>query len=237
MIVLNFKENPPEFSAANYDGNMITRTKGPYQIFAERKKSKGTILLHIRCSCGDSQCKNSISLYYNGLNHYAGSRNIGNDKQVDIHPSHKEEGKASNIVWDPTEENIARFVEFSETAREAIAFKQELLKGLFAELQIRIIGYEEIEIIVRKEDSGIRFILFKIPHAFPIVPLLYKAKGYDECLGVIATLPPDTDTSKIKNEYADTGNLFFEPIVTWVKLLGEQNKLNLEIRNVWVMPE
>ena len=237
MLVVNFKQMVPMFGTPNL-GEKGIKTKGPDEIFKEQKKSEGRIMFDLRCSCTDSGCTNEITFSYNGLNHYTSSKNLGSDTEVNIHPYHKEqEGRANNVMWNPTEENVTQFVSFSETVREAIAFKKELLRGLFALLQVRIKGYDEIEIVVRKEETEIRFILFEIPNDFPNVPMLYQSENYRECLGVIATLPVDTDTSKITNDYADMKNPFFEPITQWVKLLGEENELNLEIRNIWVMPE
>ena len=81
------------------------------------------------------------------------------------------------------------------------------------------------------------FYLFEIPNVFPKVPLLNEAKTYLECLGLVATLPAEIDTSKIKNDYADMANPFFKPIIEWVKLLGEENQMELQIKNIWVIPE
>jgi hypothetical protein len=236
-MIVDFKEKPPKFGEQNHD-DKATKTKDPYKIFTENKKSKGTVLLDMRCSCTDSNCRNKISFYYNGLNHYFSSKNLGSDTEVSIQSCDKAEGeKYNNVMWDPTEENVLKFTNFAETAREAITFKQKLLNGLYAQLQVRIKGYNEIQIMVRKEDSKFLFILFEIPNACPRIPLLNEAKEYHECLGVIATLPTDTDTSKIKNDWADMKNPFFAPIINWVKLLGEENQLTLEINNIWVMPE
>lgn len=239
MKTLNFKENFPKFG--NYYNETI-RTKDPYEIFANQKKSTGSIMLRMPCCCGDSDCKNRLNFYYTGLNMYTNSKNLSDDKKVIIQPSPetKKEGMTNNIMWNPTKENVTKFIEFSETVIEAIAFKQELLNGLFATLQVKIKKHntvKELEIIVRKDETGIRFILFKIRVAFPNVPLLYESTGYHECLGVIATLPTDTDTSKIKNDYADIKNPFFEPVITWVKLLGEANELDLVIINILVILE
>jgi len=237
MIIVNFKVKVPYFGIPKHDEKAIT-TKNPYEIFSEQRKSKGSIMLDMRCCCNDSSCKSNITFYYSGLDRYTSSKNLASDTEVNILPYHEEKkGRASNVLWNPTIENVAQFISFLETTREAIAFKQELLGGLYAELQIRIKGYDEILIVVRKDESGIRFILFEIPVTFPKVPLLCESKDYFECLGVIATLPANMDTSKIKNDYADINNPFFEPVISWVKLLGQENQLDLSISNIWVMPE
>ena len=226
MIVKNFKEELPEFGNQNYNNRSVT-TKGPYDVFAEQKISKGTVFFDMKCCCSDPDCKNNISYYYSGLNHYGSSKNLGNDAEVNIDQYHKEiKGRSDNVIWNPTKENVNEFIAFTETAREAIAFKQELLRSLYAELQVRISGYGEVRIMVRKEDTEFRFILFEIPNTFPKVPLLYESKSYRECLGIIAIIPSDTDTSKIKNDYADMTNHFFKPITTWVNLLGKENLLD-----------
>lgn len=236
-MIVNFKEKVPEFGISTYE-NKATTTKSPYEIFKDQQKSKRTIFFEMKCCCSDPCCKNEISFYYNGLDHYASSKNLGSDKEVSINPCDgKEEGRANNVMWNPTEENVAQFIAFSETAREAIVFKQELLRGLYAELQVRIKGYDEIRIMVRKEDEEFRFILFEIPNTFTKVPLLYESKSYRECLGVIATLPSDTDTTEIKNAHADMRNPFFQPITEWVNRLGEENDLKITVKNIWVMPE
>lgn len=236
-VTVNFKEKVPEFGTSTYE-DKATTTKGPYEIFAIQKKSTGTVIFDMRCCCSDSDCKNEISFYYNGLNHYSSSKNLGSDKEVSIYPrEEKEEGRANNVMWNPTEENVAQFIDFAETAREAIAFKQELLRDLYAELQVRIKGYDEIRIMVRKEESEFRFLLFEIPNVFPKVPLLRESKSYRECLGVVATLPSDTDTSEIKNDYANLKNHFFAPVVAWVNQLGVENDLKLAVNSIWVMPE
>ena len=237
-MVINFKTNPPEFGDSVRKDTTI-RTKRPSEIFEKTKKSKGLTFLDIKCCCNSTNCKNGIYFYYAGLSHYCSSSNLASDTEVNINlSSHQEnEEMANNVMWIPTEDNVAEFVAFSETSREAIAFKQELLIGLYATLQVRIEGYDETQIIVRKEENEIRFILFEIPNAFSNVPLLRESTRYRECLGVIATLPIDTDTSKIENEHADMRNPFFEPVTTWVKSLGETNQLDIAISSIWVMPE
>lgn len=236
-MIVNFKEKAPEFGVLKYDEKAMT-TKNPHEIFANQKKSKGSIIFDMKCCCTDSDCQSRIMFMYSGLNRYIGSRNLGSDTEIAIHPeSKKEEGRANNVWWNPSEDNVGQFVDFAETAREAVAFKLELLTGLYAELKVRIKGYDEIQIMVRKEETEIRFILFEIPNTFPKVPLLREAESYRECLGVIATLPPDTDTREIKNDYADMINPFFAPIIAWVNLLGVKNQLDLVISSIWVMPE
>lgn len=237
MTTVNFKESMPEFGTPNHNDTTI-QTKRPYDIFTKQKTSKGTTLLNIKCSCGDPVCKNKVSFYYDGLNHYSSLKNLGSDTQVTIQTNYKKDAdKAENVMWNPSDENIAEFIDFSNAAQEAIAFKQELLQTLYAQLQVRIKGCTDIQILVRKEKSEIRFILFEIPNTLPNVPLLCESKDYLECLGIIATLPADTDTSKIKNDTADMTNPFFAPVIAWVKLLGEENQQDLEIHSIWVMPE
>lgn len=241
MTTFDFKNNQPEFGTQISHEDKSVKTKRPYDIFAKQKKSKGEILLVMRCACGDPNCRSSVSFHYSGLNHYGDSANLGSDTHVSINPYHEEaEGKADNVMWNPTEENVSEFINFSETVREAIAFKQKLLKDLYAELQVRIKGvdYEgELRMIVRKEETAVQFYLFEIPNIFPKVPLHNQAKTYRECLGLIATLPAETDISKIKNDYADMVNPFFKPVIEWVKLLGEENQMELRIKNIWVMPK
>ena len=238
MKVVNFKYNLPAFGSRNDYHNSV-KTADPHEIFSLQRESKGVFMLHMKCCCSDPSCKNGIDYYYSGLNYYFGQKNLGSDTEVNIHPHDNEKGEtANNVYWNPTEENVAEFTSFAETIREAIAFKKELLRGLYARLQVKINGYTDIEILVRKEEAEIRFILFEITNILPKVPLLYESKTYRECLGVIATLLSDTDTSEIKNDYADMKNPFFEPIITWVKSLGEENKIDLEkISRIWVMPE
>ncbi|ETB63733.1 TPA: hypothetical protein DIC38_02945 [Candidatus Nomurabacteria bacterium] len=241
MTTFDFNDNQPEFRARVFDGDKSVKTERPYEIFGKTKKSKGTTFLDMECACGATDCVSRISFYYSGLNHYCNSRNLGSDTQININPSHKEEnGRANNVMWDPTDENVSEFINFSETVREAIAFKQKLLNGLYAELQVRIKGidyYGEVQLIVRKDETDMLFYLFEIPNVFPKVPLLNEAKTYLECLGLVATLPAEIDTSKIKNDYADMANPFFKPIIEWVKLLGEENQMELQIKNIWVIPE
>lgn len=241
MTTFDFNDKQPEFGTRiSYENNSV-KTKGPDEVFVKQKQSKGKILLDMRCTCGDPDCTNRISFHYSGLNRYGDSRNLGSDTQINIYPYHKEEkGKADNVMWNPTQENVYEFINFSDTVREAIAFKQELLKGLYAELQVRVKRFDnevELQLIVRKEETGVLFYLFEIPNIFPKVPLLSEAKTYRECLGLVAILPAEIDTSKIKNDYADMANPFFKPIIEWVKLLGEENQTELHIRNIWVMPE
>ena len=236
-MIINFNEKLPGFGSLNHDKTKII-TKCPHEIFASQKQSEGITFFDMVCCCGDTDCKSEISFGYHGLNHYGNSRNLASDTDVYISPRHKEEkGRANNVMWNPSEENVAQFISFTETVREAIAFKQELLRSLYAELQVRIDGYGEIRLIVRKEEDGFRFILFEIPNVFPKVPLLRESKSYRECLGIIAILPADTDVSEIKNDYANMKNRFFAPIIGWVKFLGDINHLNLAIENIWVMPE
>lgn len=230
MVTINFQENMPKFGTFK---NKTIGTQKPSKIFSEKEISKNGTMLNIKCSCGDSKCKNSITFFYDGLNCYTSSKNIGNDKQINILPCHKE----NNITWNPAEENVAEFVSFYKTVREAILFKQKLLDRLYAELLVRIKDYGEIQIIVRKEKFETLFILFEIPKNFPKVALYSEAPSYRECLGIIGVLPTNIDTSKIKNGYADMRNPFFEPIIKWVEILGKENQLTLEIQNIWVMPE
>lgn len=237
MITVNFNEKLPTFGMFNHDDKKI-RIKNPDEIFAKQKKSKGGIYLNMRCCCSDSDCNNKVSFYYSGLSYYFGSKNLGSDTEINIHPSHDEvKGKANNILYAPTNENLKEFTDFFETVKEAIDFKKSLLNGLYAQLQVRIKGYPEIQIMVRKDEKGIHFLLFEISKDLPLVPLLSEAESYYECLGVIGKLPSDTDTSKIKNDHADMKNLFFGPVIEWVKSLGKENQLDLTISSIWVMPE
>jgi hypothetical protein len=230
-MVVNFKKNPPEFSTPSKIGEVIN-TKSPDEVF------KGKIMFDMKCSCTTPNCKHRMTFYYPGLTYYCGLKNLSDETKINIMPPYSTEpGQVKNVIWDPVEEDVDAFVAFSKTIREAIVFKRELLKGLFALLQVRIKGYHETHIIVRKEENEIRFILFEIPNAFSNVPLLRESTGYRECLGIITTLPIDTDTSKIENEHANMADPFFEPVITWVKSLGEVNQLDITIDNIWVMPE
>lgn len=238
MITLNFQEKLPEFGTLNYNKKLVT-TEEPHKIFVQQRKSKGTTSVEIECSCPDPDCKNRLLIFYNGLNRYFSSRNIGSDTEINIHPQHDEnEHRANNIMWNPTEESTNEFIEFIETAKEAIIFKKELLTELFAELQVYIQNYGEIQIAVRKDDKGIHLFLYDIPVIFTKVPLLSESKNYRECLGLIATLPLDTDLSEVKNDWAKRSNPFFTPIIEWVNLLAKENELS-DIGNptIWVMPE
>jgi len=141
-------------------------------------------------------------------------------------------------MWNPTEESTNELIEFVETVKEAIIFKKELLTELFAELQVRVQDYGEIQIAVRKDKKGIHLFLYQIPVIFTKVPLLSESKNYRECLGTIATLPLDTDLSEVKNDWAKKSNPFFTPIVEWVDLLMKANELSgIDTLRVWVMPE
>ncbi|MEN9338557.1 MAG: hypothetical protein RI945_282 [Candidatus Parcubacteria bacterium] len=140
-------------------------------------------------------------------------------------------------MWNPTEESIAELMTFTETVKEAIIFKKELLSELFAELQVWIKNYEEIHIAVRKDEAGIHLFLYDIPVIFAKVPLLSESKSYRECLGLIATLPSDTDLSEVKNDWAKKSNPFFTPVIEWVNLLAKENGVSDISADMWVMPE
>ncbi len=236
MITLNFEENIPNFGTLTYDEKKI-KTKDPSRIFAEQKKEEFMPLLNMKCTCGNPTCTNKISFFYEGLDLYGDSKKVGIRDDIINILTCQDTKNAGNVKWNPTEENIVNFVSFSKTVREAILFKQKLLDGLYAELMVSIKGYSEIQIIVRKEKFETLFILFEIPKDFPKVPLYSEAPSYRECLGIIGTLPTNIDTSKIKNDYADMRNPFFEPVIKWIELLGKENNLDLEIQDIWGMPK
>lgn len=144
MITLNFQEKLPKFGTLNYNKKLVT-TEEPQKIFTQQRKSESITSIEIECSCPDPYCKNGLLIFYNGLNRYFSSRNIGSDAEVNIHPQHADnEKKANNIMWNPTEKSITELIEFTETVKEAIIFKKELLMELFAELQVSVQDYGEI---------------------------------------------------------------------------------------------
>lgn len=232
MNIINFAENLPIFGEKKENRTTIT-TKKPYEIF----KGIGTTVLGIKCSCQDPTCTNMIYFNYSGLEYYFGSRNLGSDTHINILNSYKDEGKADNVMYEPSKENLSEFISFFHDVQKAVNFKKEILNGLYAQLQINIKNFSTIELMVRKTEKEFVFILFEIGIDLPNIPLISEAKDYKECLGVIAKIPVDTDVSKIKNDYADMNNPFFKPVIEWAKLLGQENNVELEIRNIWVMPE
>ncbi|MEN9338556.1 MAG: hypothetical protein RI945_281 [Candidatus Parcubacteria bacterium] len=63
MEIVNFQERLPEFGTLNHNGRLIT-TKEPSKIFAKQRKSKGSIILEMECSCSDPDCKNRLLFFY-----------------------------------------------------------------------------------------------------------------------------------------------------------------------------
>lgn len=239
MEIFDFKDKLPEFGDLAYDKKSVT-TKDPSCIFAKQQKSKGTVIFEVKCSCSEHDCQNRVSFFYHGLNHYFDSCFGKVSGEVSIQPYfQKEEGRANNTTFVPDEKNITGFINFLETAKEAIAFKQDLTKSIFAELRVNIKGFNyesELTLIVRREESGFNFCLFKISSLLSRVPLLKESKSYYECLGVVVIIPADTDIGEIKNDYANLANPFFKPVVEWVQLLGKENQIELQIQNIWVVP-
>ncbi len=239
MITVNFKEKLPEFAIVDSTTEAI-KTRYPDDVFVEQKKrEEKMVLFNLKCSCkGTTECGNMLNFYYDGLERYTNSNSVGHDTKVNVLSNHKPNTSPGVLIWDPSEENVAELTSFLKVLKEAIIFKRSLLDGLCAKLEVRIDGHPNIEILIRKGEDGIRLLLFEIPDELASkIPLLSESGSYKECLGTVAILPAGTDLGKIRNEFADMMDPLFGPVAEWISLLGKENNLNLQIDDIWVIPQ